>query len=166
MVALNLSTEFGKKDFIARCSAIKRLCVLIRLSIEWACMYASTSQRKMRRRQATSCASLSPSIRPSWQPAFHTQHGSNPVYFLMSTKKTLKLVEKTINICTSMNNTRQATVAVRIAGDGKVLPLTIIFKGKHDGHIAQSEFATFPARHHYCCQDAEWMEKACDACLG
>jgi hypothetical protein len=60
-----------------------------------------------------------------------------PVYFLMSTKKMLELVEKkTIHIHTLTNNTRQATVAVTITGDGTVLPLTIIFKGKHDGCIA------------------------------
>ncbi len=50
-------------------------------------------------------------------------------------------------------------MAVTIAGDGTVLPLTIIFKGKHDGRIAQSKFATYLAGHHYCCQDAAWMDK-------
>jgi hypothetical protein len=35
----------------------------------------------------------------------------------------------------------------------------IIFKGKHDGRIAQSEFATYPAGHHHRRQDAAWMDK-------
>ncbi len=60
-----------------------------------------------------------------------------PVYFPMSTKRTLEVVGKrTIHIRTLMNNTRQATVAVTIADDGTVLPSMIIFKGKHDGRIA------------------------------
>jgi hypothetical protein len=58
-----------------------------------------------------------------------------------------------------MNDTRGTTVAVTIAGDRMVLPSRIIFKGKHDGRIAQLEFATYPAGHHYCCQDAAWMDK-------
>jgi hypothetical protein len=83
-----------------------------------------------------------------------------PVYFLMSTKKMLELAgNKTFLIRTSTNDTRRATVAVTIAGDGMVLPSTIIFKGKHDGCITQSEFATYPAGHHYCCQDTAWMEE-------
>ena len=50
-------------------------------------------------------------------------------------------------------------MAVTIAGDGTVLPPMIIFKGKHDGRIAQSEFATYPAGHHHRRQDAAWMDK-------
>jgi hypothetical protein len=81
-------------------------------------------------------------------------------FFLISTKKTLELVGiKNIHIHMLMNNTRQATVAVTIAGDGMVLPSTIIFKGKHDGCIARSEFTTCPAGHHYCCQEATWMDE-------
>jgi hypothetical protein len=83
-----------------------------------------------------------------------------PVYFSMSTKRTLELVEqKTSHIRTFMNDTRQATVAVTITGNGTVLPLTIVFKGKHDGRIARSEFRTYPAAHHYCCQEATWMDE-------
>jgi hypothetical protein len=55
----------------------------------------------------------------------------------------------------SMNDTRQPTMAVTIA----LLPSTIIFKGKHDGRIAQTEFATYPAANHYRCQEAVWMDE-------
>ncbi len=58
-----------------------------------------------------------------------------------------------------MNNTRRVTVAVMIAGDGTVLPLMIIFKGKHNGRIARSEFTTYLAGHHHHCQEATWMDK-------
>ncbi len=79
---------------------------------------------------------------------------------MTSTKNTLELVgKKNIHILTSMNNTRQAIVAVTIAGDSMVLPLTIIFKGKHDGRIARLELATYLAGHHYCCQEAAWLDE-------
>ncbi len=48
-------------------------------------------------------------------------------------------------------------MAVKKAGDSTVLPSAIIFKGKHEGHIAQLEFATYLAGHHYRCQEAAWM---------
>ncbi len=67
--------------------------------------------------------------------------------------------KKIIHIRTSTNNTRQATVAVTIVGDNTLLPLMIIFKEKHDGRIAQTESATYPAAHHYCCQDTVRMDK-------
>ncbi len=50
-------------------------------------------------------------------------------------------------------------MAVTITGDGTVRPLAIIFKGKHDGRIARLEFGTYPAGHHYRCQDAAWMDE-------
>jgi hypothetical protein len=84
-----------------------------------------------------------------------------PVYFAMSTKQTLELVGKrTIHICTSTNDNKRATVAVRITANGTVLPLMVIFKGKANGHIAKTEFATYPAPHPYPCQENAWMDKA------
>ncbi len=50
-------------------------------------------------------------------------------------------------------------MAVTITGDGMVLPSMIIFKGRHGGRIARLEFATYPAGHHCCCQEAAWMDE-------
>ncbi len=50
-------------------------------------------------------------------------------------------------------------MAVMITGDGTVLPSMIIFMGKHNGRIARSEFTTYPAGHHYRCQEAAWMDE-------
>ncbi len=83
-----------------------------------------------------------------------------PVYFAMSTKQTLEVVgKKTIHVRMSTNNNKRATVAVLITADGTVLPLMVIFKGKPNGRIAKMEFATYPAPHHYCCQENAWMDK-------
>ncbi len=82
-----------------------------------------------------------------------------PVYFSMSSKKMLEVVgASTVFIRMLLKDTRRATVAVTIAGDGTLLPLTIIFKEKYRC-ITQTEFATYPTTHHHCCQDAVWMDK-------
>jgi hypothetical protein len=74
---------------------------------------------------------------PHCNQRFSLNMDQMPVYLLMSTKRTLEVVGKrTIHISTSMNNTRQATMAVMITGDGTVLPCMIIFKGKDNGCIA------------------------------
>jgi hypothetical protein len=36
----------------------------------------------------------------------------------------------------------------------------VIFKGKPNGRIAKTEFATYPAPHRYCCQENACMDKA------
>jgi hypothetical protein len=97
---------------------------------------------------------------PHHDQRFILNMDQTPVYFLMSTNRTLEIVGKrTIHIRTSTNDTRQATVAVRIVGDSTVLPSMIIFKVKHNGRIARSEFTMYPAGHHYCCQEAVWMDE-------
>jgi hypothetical protein len=84
-----------------------------------------------------------------------------PVYFAMSTKRTLEVVgKKTIHVRTSTNNNKRATVAVMITADGTVLPLMVIFKGKPNGCIAKTEFVTDPAPHRYRRQKNAWMDKA------
>jgi hypothetical protein len=83
-----------------------------------------------------------------------------PVYFSMSSKRTLELIgEKTIHIRTLTNDTKRVTVAVTIAADGTVLPSTLVFKGKPGGHIEKKEFSTYPNGHFYKCQDNAWMDE-------
>jgi hypothetical protein len=83
-----------------------------------------------------------------------------PVFFCMMRKKTIEVIGvKTVHIHASTNDTKRAPVAVTIAADGTVLPLRIVFKGKPDGRIARSEFATYPTTHHYRCQDNAWLDE-------
>ena len=64
-------------------------------------------------------------------PCFVLIIDQTPVYFSMNSKCTLELIgKKTIHICTLTNDTKRATVAVTIAGDGTVLPSVMVFKGK------------------------------------
>jgi hypothetical protein len=78
----------------------------------------------------------------------------------MNSKRTFELIgKKTIHIRTSTNDTKRATVAVTIAGDGTVLPSAMVLKGKANGRIVKKEFSTFSASHHYHCQDAAWMDE-------
>ena len=73
-----------------------------------------------------------------------------PVFFSMTAKRTLEVIgTRTVHIRVSPNDAKRAMVAVTIASDGTVLPSMIVFKGKADSRIAQSEFATYPPSHHY-----------------
>jgi hypothetical protein len=161
VVASNLSTNFGEKDFVARCSAVKQFVRAHSVVYQMGMHICQHKSEEVEAEASNFMCLIHPLLfGPHRDRRFILNMDQMLVNFLMSTKKTLELVgKKTIHIRTSTNNTRRATVAVTIAGDGTVLPLTIIFKGKHDGHIAQLKFATYPAGHHYCCQDAVWMDK-------
>jgi hypothetical protein len=151
VVASNLSTEFGKKNFVARCSAVKRFVKAHLLVYQ---MGTHLCQRMPEEVEAEAsnymrliCTLL---FGPHRDQRFILNMDQTPFYFSMSTKRMLVVAGKrTIHIRTLTNNTRRATVAVTIAGDGTVLPSVIIFKGKHNGRIARSEFTTYPAGHHY-----------------
>jgi hypothetical protein len=161
VVASNLSTKFGEKNFVARCSAVKRFVKAHSLVYQ---MGTHLCQRKPEEVEAEA-SNFMRLIRtllfdPHLDQRFILNMDQTPVYFLMSAKRTLEVVEKkTIHTRTLTNNTRRATVAVTIAGDGMVLPSMIIFKGKHNGCIARSEFTTYTAGHHYCCQEAARMDE-------
>jgi hypothetical protein len=100
-------------------------------------------------------------IGPHCDLRFIINMDQTPVYFAMSVKQTLEVVgKKTIHVRTSLNDNKRATVAVTITADGMVLPLMVIFKGKPNGRIAKTEFATYPAPHCYHCQENAWMDKA------
>ena len=93
-------------------------------------------------------------------PRFILNMDQMPVNFLMNAKRTLEIIgKKTIHILTSTNDTKRATVVVKIVGDGMVLPFVMVFKGKVNGCITKKEFATFPTSHHYHCQNAAWMDE-------
>jgi hypothetical protein len=108
VVALNLSTKFGKKDFVARCSAIKRF---VRAHLMVYQMGMQLCQRKMEEDEVEAsnymrliCPLL---LGPHCNRRFILNMDQTPVYFSMSTKRMLELVgKKTIHIRMSANNTR------------------------------------------------------------
>jgi hypothetical protein len=156
-----LSLVFNAKSFTARCSAVKRF---IRAHLFVYRMGAHESQRKPEevQEEATDYMRLIRLflIGNHHDPCFILNMDQTPVYFLMNSKGTLELIgQKTIHIRTSTNNTKCATVVVTIVGDGTVLPLVVVFKGKVNGRIAKKESAAFPTSHHYHCQDAAWMDE-------
>ena len=66
-----------------------------------------------------------------------------PVYFSMCPKKTLADKGlKTVHICTSTSDTKQATVSVTVCVDGTILPSMVVCEGQPNGCIAKNEFAT------------------------
>jgi hypothetical protein len=161
MKASTLSSVFNEKSFTAQCSTAN--CFMCIHSFVYR-MGTHESQHKPEevQEEATDYMRL---IRPFLignhrDPRFILNMDQTPVYFLMNAKRTLELIgKKTIHIRTSTYDTKRATVAVTITGDGTVLPSVVVFKGKANGRIAKKEFATFPTSHHYHCQDAAWMDE-------
>jgi len=85
-----------------------------------------------------------------------------PVYFSMNSKHTFELLGgKMEHIHTSSDDTERVTIAVTVAADGMVLPLMLIFKGQPGRCIEKTEFATYPATHHYQCQANAWIDEVC-----
>ncbi len=161
VLASNLSTKFGKKDFVARCSTVMRFVHAHLLVYQMGMHVCQHKQEEVEAEASDYMHPIRPLLfGPRCDQRFILNMDQMPVYFSMSTKKTLELVGKrTIHIRTLTNNTMRSAVAVTITGDSTLLPLTIIFKGKHDGRITRTEFATYPAANHYCCQDVAWMDK-------
>ena len=83
-----------------------------------------------------------------------------PVFFTSHLKQTLEMRGlKTVTIHTSKQDTRWATLAVKVCVDGTKLPPMLIFKGKQYGRIAAKEFPTFPTSCEYFCQQNAGMDK-------
>ena len=143
--ASSLSPKFNAKHFVARCSAVKRFMRANSLVYR---MGTHETQRKPEdvATEALDYMNIMRSILegPHRDRRFILNMDQTPVFFCMTRKKTLEVIGvKTVHIRTSTNDTKRATVAVTIAADGTVLPSTIVFKGKPDGRIARSEFATY-----------------------
>jgi hypothetical protein len=144
MLASNLSTAFGEKNFVARCSAIKRFVPAHPLVYQMGTHLCQCKPEEVEAKASNYMHLIRPLLfGPHRNRLFILNMDQMLVYFLMSTKKMLELVDKkTINIRTLTNNTRQATMAMTIMGDGTLLPLTIILKGKNNGRITGTEFPT------------------------
>ena len=159
--ASSLSPEFNAKHFVARYSAVKRFLHTNSLVYR---MGTHETQRKPDE-VALEAAEYMNLMRPFLEGPNHDRRfilnmDQTPVYFTMTSKRTLDVVGvKTVHIRMSTNDSKPATVAVTIAADGTVLPCTIVFKGKQDGRIARKEFSTYPTTHHYQCQDNAWMDE-------
>jgi hypothetical protein len=159
--ASSLSPEFNAKDFVARCSAVKRF-MCAHLLVYPMGMHETQRKPKEVAAEALDYMNLIRALLlgPHCDRHFILNMDQMPVYFCMTRKKTLQVVVvKTVHICTSTSGTKRATVAVTIATDGTVLPSTIVFKGKPDGRIAWTEFSTYPTTHYYHCQDSAWMDE-------
>jgi hypothetical protein len=158
---LSLSPEFNAKHFVARCSAARQF---LRAHLFVYQMGTHQLQRKPEEVavEATDYMNL---MRPLLVGPHRDRHfilnmDQTLVYFCMTRKRTLEVVGvKTVHIRTSTNDTKSATVAVTIAADGTVLPSVVVFKGKHDGRIANREFGIYPTTHHYHCQARAWMDE-------
>jgi hypothetical protein len=160
VLASKLSTTFGKKDFVARCSAIKRFVYSHLFVYQIGTHVCQHKLEEVEAEASNFMHLIYPLLFGHRNQHFILIMDQTLLYFSMSTKMKLELLgKKTIHIHTLMNDTRRATVGVTIADEGTLLPSTIIFKGKHGRPIAQTEFVMYLAANNYRCQDATWMDK-------
>jgi hypothetical protein len=157
-----LSPEFKAKHFVSKCSVVKRFVHAHLLVYQMGTPKLQCKPKEVEDK-ATDYTPLMCQIvkgpHRNWR--FILNMDQMLVYITMSAAQTLEVVRrKTVHICTSINNKKHATVAVTIMGDGTVLQLVIVIKGQPNSRIANSEFATNPTAHRYCCQKAAWMDKA------
>jgi hypothetical protein len=95
VVASNLSIEFEKKDFIARCSAVKHF-VHVHLLVYQMGMHLCQRRPDKVEVEASNymCLIRTLLFGPHCNRHFILYMDQTPVYFLMSTKRTLELVGK------------------------------------------------------------------------
>jgi hypothetical protein len=160
--ASQLCPMFSAKHFIAWCSAVKRfVCthlLVYRMGTHLLQRKPEEVEEEVKDYMCLMCSFL---IGRHHDLHFVINMDRMPVYFAMNAKRSLEVIgKKTIHVRTSMNDNKLATVAMTITADGTVLPSMVIFKGKPNGRIAKTEFATYLAPHCYHCQENTWMDKA------
>ena len=136
--ASKLSNEFAEKTLVARYSAVKRFVHAHSFVYRMGTHVAQRDPEEVRGEAADYMNSVRPLMEgPHRDRRFVLNMDQTPVYFSMCPKKT-------VHIRSSTSDTKRATVAVTIAADGTVLPAVVIFKGKPNGRIKKTEFATYP----------------------
>ena len=77
-------------------------------------------------------------------PKFIIDMDQNPIFIPSHSKKILEWKGiKSVNTCTSTDNTKRATLAVPVCADGKKLLLILIFKGTRKCQIVNKEIQIF-----------------------
>jgi hypothetical protein len=154
--ASQLCPMFGAKHFVAWCSAVKQFVCAHSFVYRMGTHLLQHKPDEVEAEAKDYMCLIRPFIiGPHRDWRFIINMDQMLVYFAMSAKQTLE----TIHVRTSTNDNKRATVVVTITADVTVLPSMVIFKGKQNGRIAKTEFATYPAPHRYCCQDNAWMGK-------
>jgi hypothetical protein len=157
-----LLPEICEKSFTTRCSAVKHWLVAHLMRYQMGTHTLQRAPAKVESEALNHMAYMRRIVLSSNRDrCFILNMDQTPVYFLMSAKCTLEVIEKkTIHICTSTDDTKRATVVVTIAADGTLLPSMVVFKGQPKGRIVRTEFSSYPTMNMYRCQANAWMDKA------
>ena len=91
---------------------------------------------------------------------FITNMNQTSILFTCQSKKKMEWKGiKPVNIHTSMNYSKRATLAIPLCADCSKLSPMLIFKGTENGWIAKNEFPKFlPSCKHYC-QENAWIDE-------
>ena len=129
--ASKLSDEFAAKTCTARYSAVKRFLRAHSLVYRMGTHVAQRGPEEVLGEASDYMNSMCPLMEgDNRDRRFILNMDQTPVYFSMNPKKTLEVLGlKTVHIWSSTNDTKRATVAVTIAGDGTLLPAVVVFKG-------------------------------------
>ena len=93
-------------------------------------------------------------------PKFIVNMDQTPILFTCHSKKTLEWKGmKSVNICTSTNDTKRATMAISECADDSKLPPMLLFRGSQCSWIAKEEFPNFPPGCKNYCQENAWMDE-------
>ena len=136
-----LSPEFREKSFTARSSAVKRWLVAHSMRFR---MGTHSSQRPPAEVAGEALDYMDYMRRivtgSNRDRRFILNMDQTPVYFAMSSKRTLELIgKKTIHIRTMADDTKRAMVAVTIGADGSVLPTMVVFSSAVSHTLASEE---------------------------
>ncbi len=95
VVASNISTKFGKKDFVARCSTVKHFVRAHSLVYQMGVHHCQRKQEEVEVEASDYMRLIRTFLfGPHRDRRFILNMDQTPVYFLMITKRTLELVEK------------------------------------------------------------------------
>jgi hypothetical protein len=95
VVASNLSTEFGKKNFVARCSTFKHFVKAHSLVYQMGTHLCQRTPEEVETETSNCMRLICPLLfGPHRDRRFILNMDQMPVYFLMSTKRTLDVVGK------------------------------------------------------------------------
>ena len=158
--ACKLSWEFREKSMEAQRSIIRRWLYAQNLHF---CMGTHECQRSPAKTHAealdfiTNVARVKCCLQPNWHPRWVMNMDQTPIFFTNHYKRTTKKKgAKAVNMLTSTSDTKRATFAPTICGDGSFLLPMLVFKGGRHGRIATKEFPIYPL---FACQKNVWMDK-------
>ena len=130
--ACHLSPAFSEKSLPAQKMAISRIMAKNNLAHRMSTHTAQRPPEEVSQEALGYLEVIVPIVNDSNRsPEFTANMDQTPMWHAMTHKGTIDTIGKrTINVCTSVGDSKRITVAVAITASGHQLPSMIVFKGK------------------------------------